>query len=303
MKIIFLGTPEFASKVLEALDSKYEIKLVISQPNREKKKGVLIDTPVASYAKSHNLELLQPEAIKDIYDVIKDVDADTLITAAYGQYIPTKILNLFKTKLNVHASLLPLHRGGAPIQRCLMNGDTKTGVTIMEMEKRLDAGKIYAKEEYIINPDDDATTLFNNLAIIGSKLLLDNIEDIYNGKNLGVLQDESMATYSPNILKDEEKIDFNKTSFEIVNQIRGLSKNPGAYILVHGNIVKVYKAISIDYLGNELPGTVLNVKKGITIKTKDKAISLALVKQEGKKEMSGKDFSNGQKIFVINDII
>nr|MCR5232141.1 methionyl-tRNA formyltransferase [Acholeplasmatales bacterium] len=153
MKIIFLGTPEFASKVLEALDSKYEIKLVISQPNREKKKGVLIDTPVASYAKSHNLELLQPEAIKDIYDVIKDVDADTLITAAYGQYIPTKILNLFKTKLNVHASLLPLHRGGAPIQRCLMNGDTKTGVTIMEMEKRLDAGKIYAKEEYIINPD------------------------------------------------------------------------------------------------------------------------------------------------------
>ena len=303
MKIIFLGTPEFASKVLEALDSKYEIKLVISQPNREKKKGVLIDTPVASYAKSHNLELLQPLAIKDIYDVIKDVDADTLITAAYGQYIPTKILNLFKTKLNVHASLLPLHRGGAPIQRCLMNGDTKTGVTIMEMEKRLDAGKIYAKEEYIINPDDDATTLFNNLAIIGSKLLLDNIEDIYNGKNLGVLQDESMATYSPNILKEEEKIDFNKTSFEIVNQIRGLSKNPGAYILVNGNIVKVYKAISIDYLGNELPGTVLNVKKGITIKTKDKAISLALVKQEGKKEMSGKDFSNGQKIFVINDII
>ena len=303
MKIIFLGTPEFASKVLEALDSKYEIKLVISQPNREKKKGVLIDTPVASYAKSHNLELLQPLAIKDIYDVIKDVDADTLITAAYGQYIPTKILNLFKTKLNVHASLLPLHRGGAPIQRCLMNGDTKTGVTIMEMEKRLDAGKIYAKEEYIINPDDDATTLFNNLAIIGSKLLLDNIEDIYNGKNLGVLQDESMATYSPNILKEEEKIDFNKTSFEIVNQIRGLSKNPGAYIIVNGNIVKVYKAISIDYLGNELPGTVLNVKKGITIKTKDKAISLALVKQEGKKEMSGKDFSNGQKIFVINDII
>ena len=303
LKIIFLGTPEFARCVLESLNSKYEIKLVISQPNREKKKGQYIDTPVAMYAKENNLQLLQPESIKDIYDVIKDMDADTLITAAYGQYIPTKILNLFKTKLNVHASLLPLHRGGAPIQRCLINGDTKTGVTIMEMEKRLDAGKIYAKEEYIIDKDDDASSLFSKLAVIGSELLLDNIEDIYNGINQGYPQDDSLATFSPNLTKEEEKIDFNRNSKDIINQIRGLSKNPGAYILVNNIVVKVYKAEEVNYSGIEVPGTVLNVKKGIVIKTLDSAISLTLLKQEGKKELSGKDFSNGQKLFIINDII
>lgn len=303
MKIVFLGTPEFAKTVLEGLASKYEIKLVISQPNREKKKGKLIDTPVAEFANENNLPLLQPESIKDIYDTLKDLDADTLITAAYGQYIPSKILDLYKIKVNVHGSLLPLHRGGAPIQRCLMNGDSKTGVTIMEMAKKLDAGKIYSMEEYVIEDSDNADILFKKLAVIGSKLLLESIEDIYNGKNLGYPQDDNLATFSKNISKEEERIDFNKTSKEIINQIRGLATNPGAYILVHDVVVKVYAAENVDYTGNEAPGTVLNIKKGITIKTKDSAISLTLLKQEGKKELSGKDFSNGQKLFIKDDII
>ena len=303
MDIVFLGTPEFAKEVLEALNSKYNIKLVISQPNREKKRGVYLDTPVAKFAKDNNLDLLQPESIKDIYEEIKNLGADTLVTAAYGQYIPSKILDLFKIKVNVHASILPYHRGGAPIQRCLMEGDSVTGVTIMEMAKKLDAGKIYAIEEYKIEEDDDASILFSKLATIGSKLLLDTIEDIYNGKNLGKEQDETLATFSPNIKKEEEIIDFNNNSMFIVNQIRGLSKNPGASLNVHDTVVKVYKAKAIDYTGNEVPGTVLNVKKQILIKTKDGAISLELLKQEGKKELSGKDFANGQKLFVINDII
>ncbi len=303
MKIVFLGTPEFARTVLQGLYSKYEIKLVISQPNREKKKGVYLDTPVASFAKENNLELLQPESIKDIYDTLKELDADTLITAAYGQYIPSKILDLYKIKVNVHASLLPLHRGGAPIQRCLMNGDSKTGVTIMEMAHKLDAGKIYAMEEYEILDSDNADILFSKLSIIGTKLLLDNLEDIYSGKNIGYPQDDSLATFSKNISKEEERIDFNKSSKDIVNQIRGLAKNPGAYILVHDTVCKVYEASIVEYVGSEAPGTVLNTKKGITIKTLDSAISLTLLKQEGKKELSGKDFSNGQKLFIKDDII
>ena len=303
MNIIFLGTPDFAKEVLESLNSKYDIKLVISQPNREKKRGVYLDTPVAKYAKENNLELVQPESIKDIYDLIKEKKADTLVTAAYGQYIPSKILDLFKIKVNVHASILPYHRGGAPIQRCLMEGDTITGVTIMEMAKKLDAGKIYAIEEYKIEEDDDASSLFSKLAKIGSKLLLDTIEDIYNGKNLGYPQDDSKATFSPNIKKEEEIINFNNNSLSIVNQIRGLSKNPGASLIIHDTVVKVYKAKAVEYQGNEKSGTVLNVKKQILIKTNDGAISLELLKQEGKKELSGKDFANGQKLFVINDII
>ena len=146
MKIIFMGTPEFSVPILKALNEKYEVCLVVSQPNRVKKKGVLLDTPVAACAKELNLELFQPTAIKDDYQKILDMNADVLVTAAYGQYVPTKILNSFKKCLNVHASLLPKHRGGAPIQRCLINGDSKTGVAIMEMVKRLDAF------EYINNP-------------------------------------------------------------------------------------------------------------------------------------------------------
>ena len=153
MKIVFMGTPEFAVPILEKLNELYEIKLVISQPNRVKKKNVFIDTPVAKIAKELNLNLIQPENIKDEYEYIKNIDADLLISAAYGQYVPTKILNLFKKCINVHASILPKHRGGAPIQRCLIEGDKLTGVTIMEMTKKLDAGKIYAIKEYEIKDD------------------------------------------------------------------------------------------------------------------------------------------------------
>ena len=166
MKIIFLGTPEFAVGILDSLNKKYEIALVISQPNRMKKKNQIIETPVAKFANENNLKLIQPESIKDYADEIISYNADVLITAAYGQYIPSKILNAFKYKLNVHGSLLPKHRGGAPIQRALMEGDEYTGVTIMEMAKKLDAGKMYAKQVYKIENDDNSSSLFKKLSVI-----------------------------------------------------------------------------------------------------------------------------------------
>ena len=138
MKIVFIGTPEFAVPVLEALNSKYEVVLVISQPNRVKKKGVFLDTPVCAKAKELGLNIIQPEHIGEEYEYIKSLEADILVSAAYGQYVPSKVLNLFKKTLNVHGSLLPKHRGGAPIQRAIMNGDDVTGVTIIEMAKKLD---------------------------------------------------------------------------------------------------------------------------------------------------------------------
>ena len=220
MRIVFMGTPEFACNVLSGLNDKYEIALVISQPNREKKKGALIPTPVAGLSTELGLKLIQPEKIADAYSDILEAKADVLVSAAYGQYIPSKILNLFKYKINVHGSLLPLHRGGAPIQRCLINGDTKTGVTIMEMAKGLDTGKIYSMAEYQIEDDDNSTTLFEKLSVIGRDLLLNTIEDIVNDKNLGIPQDDSKSTYSKNIEKGEELIKLNNTSKNIVNQIR-----------------------------------------------------------------------------------
>ena len=303
MRIVFMGTPEFACNVLSGLNDKYEIALVISQPNREKKKGALIPTPVAGLSTELGLKLIQPEKIADAYSDILEAKADVLVSAAYGQYIPSKILNLFKYKINVHGSLLPLHRGGAPIQRCLINGDTKTGVTIMEMAKGLDTGKIYSMAEYQIEDDDNSTTLFEKLSVIGRDLLLNTIEDIVNDKNLGIPQDDSKSTYSKNIEKEEELIKLNNTSKNIVNQIRGLAMTPGAYINVSNINLKVYKASIREYLGNELPGTILSIKKEILIKTKDSAISLELVQMPGKKIITGKEFSNGQKLFTVGQVL
>ena len=303
MRIVFMGTPEFACNVLSGLNDKYEIALVISQPNREKKKGALIPTPVANLATELGLKLIQPEKIRDAYSDILEVKADVLVSAAYGQYIPSKILNLFKYKINVHGSLLPLHRGGAPIQRCLINGDAKTGVTIMEMAKGLDTGKIYSMAEYQIEDDDNSTTLFEKLSVIGRDLLLNTIEDIVSNKNLGIPQDDSKSTYSKNIEKEEELIKLNNTSRNIVNQIRGLAMTPGAYINVSNINLKVYKASIKEYSGNELPGTILSIKKEILIKTKDGAISLELVQMPGKKIITGKEFSNGQKLFTIGQVL
>ena len=302
MKIVFMGTPEFSVPILKALNEKYEVTLVISQPNRVKKKGVFLDTPVASCAKELNLNLIQPEKIKDNMNLVIG-KGDILVTAAYGQYVPSKLLNSFKKCINVHASLLPLHRGGAPIQRALMEGDLKTGVTIMEMTKKLDAGRMYAKEEYEIKEDDNNSLLFEKLSIIGRDLLLASIEDIYNGKNEGIEQDEALATVSPNILPEEEKIDLNEKTKNIVNKIKGLAMEPGAYLDIDGIKLKVFKAHDVNYEGCEPTGYVLETKKKIVLKTSDSAIELDLVLYPGKKILSGKDFSNGQKLFIKDSLL
>ena len=302
MKIVFMGTPEFAVPILKGLNEKYEIALVVSQPNRAKKKGSIIPTPVALAASELGLELFQPQSIKNDYEKIILSDADVLVTAAYGQYVPSKILKKFKKCINVHGSLLPFHRGGAPIQRAIMNGDEYTGITIMEMSKRLDAGVMYAKKEYKIASDDNAKTVFDKLSIIGKNLLLEVIEDIYNGINIGIPQDDSIATYSPNIMPDEEIIDITKDAVTIFNQVRGLAMDPGAYLVVNDIKLKVFKA-SIVKCDEYEAGYVIESKKQIVIKTGKDAISLDLVLYPGKKMLSGRDFSNGQKLFIKGESI
>ncbi len=302
MKIVFMGTPSFAVPILRGLNEKYEIVLVVSQPNRAKKKGIIINTPVADEAINLGLNLFQPEKIKDDYEAILACNADVLVTAAYGQYVPSKILKAFKKCINVHGSLLPYHRGGAPIQRALINGDEYSGVTIMEMSKKLDAGVMYAKREYKIMPDDNSSSLFDKLSIIGKELLLEVIEDIYNGINLGEEQNEALATYSPNIASSEEIIDITMPAKKIANQVRGLAMEPGAYLLINDIKLKVFK-VTVIKEDKYSPGYVIENKKQIIIKTGDDAISLDLVLYPGKKMLSGKDFSNGQKLFIKGESI
>lgn len=304
MKIIFMGTPNFAVPSLEALNEKYEVVLVVSQPAKpEGRKGILKNPPVALKALELGIQLFQPEHIKNEYEYFKNIKADMIVTAAYGQFIPTKILNLYKKCINVHGSLLPHHRGGAPIQRAIINGDKKTGVTIMEMVKKMDAGRMYASSEIPILDSDNNSSLFEKLAIIGKNLLMDNIEDIYNGKNEGIMQNEEEATISPNIAPEEEKINFNIDARKVFNLIRGLSDEPGAYCEYNGQRIKIYKASIEKNDSDASPGTIINIKKSLIVKCKTDAISILELQIPGKKRMNVKDFLNGQKLLNLNDII
>ena len=304
MKIIFMGTPNFAVPSLEALNEKYEVVLVVSQPAKpEGRKGILKNPPVALKALELGIQLFQPEHIKNEYEYFKNIKADMIVTAAYGQFIPTKILNLYKKFINVHGSLLPHHRGGAPIQRAIINGDKKTGVTIMEMVKKMDAGRMYASSEIPILDSDNNSSLFEKLAIIGKNLLMENIEDIYNGKNEGIMQNEEEATISPNIAPEEEKINFNIDARKVFNLIRGLSDEPGAYCEYNGQRIKIYKASIEKNDSDASPGTIINIKKSLIVKCKTDAISILELQIPGKKRMNVKDFLNGQKLLNLNDII
>lgn len=299
-----MGTPNFAVPSLEALNEKYEVVLVVSQPAKpEGRKGILKNPPVDLKALELGIQLFQPEHIKNEYEYFKNIKADMIVTAAYGQFIPTKILNLYKKCINVHGSLLPHHRGGAPIQRAIINGDKKTGVTIMEMVKKMDAGRMYASSEIPILDSDNNSSLFEKLAIIGKNLLMENIEDIYNGKNEGIMQNEEEATISPNIAPEEEKINFNIDARKVFNLIRGLSDEPGAYCEYNGQRIKIYKASIEKNDSDASPGTIINIKKSLIVKCKTDAISILELQIPGKKRMTIKDFLNGQKLLNLNDII
>lgn len=302
MKIIFMGTPQFSVKPLEALASKYEVVLVVSQPSvYDKKKKIFKKPPVVDKALELGIDVYQPERIKDSLEYFKNIKADMIVTSAYGQFIPTKILNLYSKCINIHGSLLPYHRGGAPIQRAIIEGDKTTGVTIMEMVRQMDAGRMYAKVETDILDTDNNSSLFERLSDLGTKLLMDNIEDIYSGKNEGITQDETLVTISPNISPEEERIDFNKSNKDVFNLIRGLSFEPGAYAMFNDIRVKIYESKMVEDNSNLLPGTIISLNKEMKVKCLVGAISILKLQVPGKKLMNIKVFLNGQKLFNVND--
>lgn len=249
------------------------------------------------------MKIVQPEKLITEYETLASCGADVMVTAAFGQYVPTKVLKLFKKCINVHGSLLPKYRGGAPIQRAIMNGEKETGITIMEMVKELDAGRMYAKKAIDILDSDTSSSIFEKLSIIGRDLLLETIEDIYNGKLEGQPQNEEEVTYAPNLNASEEVVDFNKPAFLVARQINGLSLEPGAVINVNNMSLKVFSASVVEDDSNYAPGTILSLKKQVLIKTLDKAVSLDKILIPGKKILAAKDFVNGQKILKEYDVI
>ena len=263
MNIIFMGTPEFAVLPLEGLIKEYGVSLVVSQPDKMVgRHKELKMTPVKEVAIKNNIEVFQPMKIRDDFQKIIDLKPDLIVTCAYGQIIPKEILNCPKYGcINIHASLLPKLRGGAPIHKAIIDGYSKTGITIMYMDEKMDNGDIISQAETPITDDDNLDSLQKRLSVMGKDLILKTIPSIIDKTSSRIPQDLSEVTYAYNIKREEEHIDFsNKTSRGIFNQVRGLCPTPLANVLLFDQEMKVIKCY--DYkkkYDNHLPGEIVEV--------------------------------------------
>ncbi|HGA4606563.1 TPA: methionyl-tRNA formyltransferase [Streptococcus pyogenes] len=308
IKLLFMGTPQFSATVLKGLldNPAYEILGVVTQPDRAvgRKKDIKV-TPVKQLALEHGISIYQPEKLSGSQELIEimELGADGIITAAFGQFLPTLLLDSVSFAINVHASLLPKYRGGAPIHYAIMNGDKEAGVTIMEMIKEMDAGDMVAKASTPILETDNVGTLFEKLAIIGRDLLLDSLPAYLSGELKPIPQDHSQATFSPNISPEQEKLDWTMSNQEAFNHIRGMNPWPVAHTFLEGQRLKIYEAQLAE--GEGLPGQVIvKTKKSLVIATGQGALSLIVVQPAGKPKMSIIDFLNGiGRKLEVGDII
>ena len=253
-KIVFMGTPAFSATVLEGLltDEHYDIVAVVTQPDRAvgRKKEIRM-TPVKEVALAHDLPIYQPEKLSGSEEMaqLMALGADGIVTAAYGQFLPSKLLDSMDFAVNVHASLLPKYRGGAPIHYAIINGDSEAGVTIMEMVKEMDAGDMVSQKALPILEQDNVGTMFEKLAVLGRDLLLETLPAYIAGEIKPVPQDASQVTFSPNISPEEERLDWNKSARDIFNQIRGTYPWPVAHTLLDGKRFKIYEADLVEGQG------------------------------------------------------
>ena len=303
-KIIFIGTPDFAVPSLNKLiESNYNIISIITQPDKKVgRKQEVVFSPVKKVALKHNIPLLQPQKIKEIYSEIKDLNPNIIITAAYGQIIPKDILNIPKFGcINIHSSLLPKYRGASPIQYAILEGNEKTGVTIIEMNEKLDEGDIISQKDIEIGNTDTASSLHNKLSDLGANLLLKTLPKIFENKIKCTPQNHNSATYSKILKKEDGKIDWNKNADEIERMVRALYPWPGvcAVIKDQGSRInnKILKIIQVKILvtdKNLNPGTIFKTKdSNLAAKSKKNALILEKVQLEGKKVMTGQEFIRG----------
>lgn len=302
-RIVFMGTPEFSATILQGLiDSGYNVIGLVSQPDRPVgRKKVIMPTPTKQIALNHNIPVFQPEKIRKDYDFMKELNPDLIVTCAYGQIVPQGLLDIPPLGcINVHASLLPKYRGGAPIHRSIINGDKETGVTIMEMIDKMDAGRMYAKASLPILDEDNLETMFAKLQILGRDLLLNILPSYIKGEIKGEIQNEDEVTYAWNIKHEEEEIDWNKSSREIFNHIRGLYPSPATFTYLDGEVVKVFTSEIVDETSELEPGLIVNCKKGITVACGKGLLKIKELQVSGKKRMDAQSYLNGAKLDLVN---
>ena len=294
-----MGTPAFSVPVLEGLVEKgYEVLAVVTQPDRAvgRKKEIKM-TPVKEAALRHKLPVYQPEKISGSEEMaeLMTLGADMIVTAAFGQFLPERLLNSVKHAVNVHASLLPKYRGGAPVHYAIIKGDQEAGVTIIEMVKKMDAGDMISQRAIPITEADNVGTMFEKLSLVGRELLLDTLPDYLAGNLKPQPQDETKVTFSPNITPEEERIDWQLSARDIFNQVRGMYPWPVTHTIWQGTRFKLHEVALADSSHvNGIPGQVIEkTKKSLIIATKKGAISLTIVQPAGKPKMPIQDFLNG----------
>ncbi len=305
MRVVFMGTPGFAVPSLEALATGgYQVVAVVTQPDRPKGRGQIPGyTPVKEAALAAGLEVLQPEKVREPWFLAKlaELEPDVIVVAAFGQILPTEILDLPPFGcINVHASLLPKYRGAAPLHWCVINGEDKTGVTIMQMDRGLDTGDMLLHAEIEIGPEDTVGTVHDRLAGLGGTLLVEALGELARGELKRAPQDHSLATYAPMLTREAELIDWKRDSQSLNNLIRGMNPWPGAYTIYKGKIVKVWLARSEDNPGKAVPGTVIRVDKnaGFEVQTGQGVLLVREVQPQGGKRMAAAAFARGYALAV-----
>ena len=297
LKIIFMGTPDFSIPTLKTLlNSNHKILHVYSQPAKKANRGQKINsTPIELFSKENFLKIRTPESLdsEEEFNFLKDLNPDLVIVVAYGKIIPKRFLNIPKYGFfNVHASLLAKWRGAAPIQRSIMNLDTETGISIMKINEKLDAGPVILQEKIKINENIDTLTLSRVLSELGARAMLNSLDEIIDGKAKFIDQNHKQATYAKKILKSEAKIDWKKNAKSILAKINGLNPNPGAWFEYDNQRFKVWKAKIINEKNKV--GTIIN--NNLTIACRDQSIQILQIQKEGKNRQSTEQFLTGNKI-------
>ena len=302
LKIVFMGTPNISATTLEALIlDGYNVIGVVAQPDRPVgRKAILEKVPTKVVAEKYGIPVYQPEKIRNDYSFLLQLKPDIIITLAYGQIVPQGVLDIPPLKcLNLHGSLLPKYRGASPIQTSLINNEKVTGVTLMEMIKQMDAGKMYAKEEVVIEESDNSTSLFLKVGEAAKRLILRELPRYINGELPGEEQNEEEVTFCHIIKPEEEKINLELSKENILGWIRGLSDEPGAYLLDGNEKFKIFKAkIISDEIKGEVGQIIQCDKFGLVLQVKDGLLGLLEVQKQGKKRMDYKSFVNGNQNFI-----
>ena len=296
VRVVFMGTPDFAVPILKSLIDDYNVVMVVCQPDRKKnRKGDIIYPATKVIALDNGISVFQPEKLRNDYQRILDINPDIIITCAYGQIVPDVILNFPKYGcINVHGSLLPELRGGAPIHWAIIRGYKETGITIMDMSSKMDAGDIISQTSIRIDDDMILGELYEKMSLLGRDLLISTLPSIILGTCKRVVQDESKVTFGYNISSSDIKIDFSKDALSIKNLVRGLNPIPGAYCYLDGKRVKIYKVLILDDDSCGEYGEIVRVDKdGIICNSFDKQIKILDIAVEGKKRCLVYDYLNG----------